>query len=251
MIHSFIKGIVFLDREKSLIHVGTIEKLSEGIMYTVALVEDDRNTRELMALTIAKCQDLKLVDVYESGREALQDLPTKRPDVVLMDIKLPGMSGIDCVRALRNRTPAFKSAILMLTEYAEDHMIFDALKAGANGYLLKGHTSATELEAAIREVFAGGAPFSPTVARMIVEYFHTAGAGPAPEPGPTRGSLPQLSQREEQVLEFLTRCLANKQIAAEMNISIDGVSKHLQSIYRKIHVRSRSEAISWRLKRGS
>jgi DNA-binding NarL/FixJ family response regulator len=220
-------------------------------MYTVALVEDDRNTRDLLAMTIAKCRTLKLVNVYESGTEALQDLPEKRPDVVLMDIKLPGMSGIDCVRALRNRTPAFKSAILMLTEHAEDHMIFDALKAGANGYLLKRHTTAGELQTAIRDVFAGGAPFSPSVARMIVEYFHSAGAGPAPEPSPTPRPLPRLSPREEQVLEFLTRCLANKQIAVEMKISIDGVSKHLQSIYRKIHGCSRSEAISWRLKRGS
>jgi len=106
-------------------------------MYTVALVEDHPITSELLARSIGKCKGLKLVGVYDSGQEALRDLPTKRPDVVLMDIKLPGMSGIDCVRALRSRSPAFKSPILMLTEYAEEQLIFDALKAGANGYLLK------------------------------------------------------------------------------------------------------------------
>src|SRR5437762_5884874 len=128
-----------------------IEKPFVGIMYTVALVEDDPNTRELLEISIGECQDLKLVNVYDSGREALQDLPTKRPDVVLMDIKLPGMSGVYCTRALRSLSPAFKSPILMLTEYAENRLIFDALKSGANGYLLKNHASARELQQAIRE----------------------------------------------------------------------------------------------------
>ena len=219
-------------------------------MYTVALVEDDRNTRELLERSIGKCRGLKLANVYPAAPEALLDLPRARPDVVLMDIKLPGMSGIECVRALRGLTPAFKSAILMLTEHAEDHMIFDALKAGANGYLLKSHTSAKELQAAIREVLGGGAPFSPRVAKMIVEYFQNVCALPASEPAPVRKSLPQLSEREDHVLEFLTSGLSYKEIAAEMGITIDGVRKHLQSIYRKLHVRSRSEAMLWRLNRG-
>ena len=212
-------------------------------MYTVALVEDDPNTSELLARSIGERKGLKLVVVYDSGQEALQDLPKTGPDVVLMDIKLPGMSGIDCVRALRSRTPAFKSPILMLTEYAEDHMIFDALKAGANGYLLKKHASPGELHAAIRDVFTGGAPFSPSIARKIVEYFHAADVAAAPATNLTTKSLPQLTEREEGVLELLNRGLAYKEIADWLGITIDGVSKHLQSIYRKLQVRSRSEAM--------
>jgi len=212
-------------------------------MYTVALVEDHPPTSELQAISIGKCKGLKLVGVYGSGQEALRDLPTKRPDVVLMDIKMPGMSGIDCVRALRSRTPAFKSPILMLTEYAEDHMIFDALKAGANGYLLKEHASPGELHAAIRDVFTGGAPFSPSIARKIAEYFRMTDVGAAPATKLTTRSLPELTEREVQVLELLNRGLAYKEIADWLGITIDGVSKHLQSIYRKLHVRSRSEAM--------
>jgi DNA-binding NarL/FixJ family response regulator len=214
-----------------------------GFMYTVALVEDDPNTSELLAIYLGKCKGLKLVGVYDSGQEALRDLPTRRPDVVLMDIKLPGMSGIDCVRALRTRTPAFKSPILMLTECAEGQLIFDALKAGANGYLLKKHASPRELHAAIQEVFTGGAPFSPSIARKVVEYFHTADVAAAPATKLRTKSLPQLSEREEAVLELLNRGLAYKEIADSLGITIDGVSKHLQSIYRKLHVRSRSEAM--------
>jgi DNA-binding NarL/FixJ family response regulator len=219
-------------------------------MHTVALVEDDPNSRELLARAICECRDLKLVSIFRAGEEALRDLPAKRPDVVLMDIKLPGMSGIDCVRALRGLRPPFRSYILMMTEHEETDMIFDALKAGANGYLLKKHASAGELQTAIQDVFTGGAPLSPSVARKMVEYFHTTEATGIPGPKSPTKSLPRLSAREEEVLELLTKGMMYKEIAASLEFSIDGVRKHLQSIYRKLRVRSRSEAMLRRLRPG-
>lgn len=210
-------------------------------MHRVALVDDDEDTRELLTASINRNRGLKVIRTYPTAEEALQNLPAARPDVVLMDINLPRMDGIQCVRALRSFHPPLPFRILMLTGHEDDALLFNALKAGAYGYLLKDHTSSKELNAAIFEVLRGGSPFSPGLARKIVEHFHALGTvgGPArATPSPTG-----LSVREQQFLELLVRGLMYKQIAERLDVSINGVRKHLQSIYRKLHVSSRSKAM--------
>src|SRR6266540_306469 len=133
-------------------------------MYKVCLVEDDSASRELLVLATQGCRKFKLVSAYETGKEALKELPKIKPDVILMDIKLPGMTGIECLAAFRKLSPPSRSRVLMLTEHEDADLIFDALKAGADGYLIKRHTSGKALQAAILEVMAGGGPMSPSIA---------------------------------------------------------------------------------------
>src|SRR5688572_12186329 len=152
-------------------------------MYRVCLVEDDPCSRELLVLSARSCRKFKIVGTYASGTEALRELPRINPSVILMDIQLPGMTGIECLVALRCLTPKLCARIVILTECEDAAIIFEALKAGADGYLIKQNTSGKELEAAILEVMAGGGPMSPSIARKVIAYFRNSSAiqsaGPA------------------------------------------------------------------------
>jgi DNA-binding NarL/FixJ family response regulator len=172
--------------------------------------------------------------VQLTGEEALNKVPAFRPDVVLMDIHLPGISGIETTARLKVEIPDL--LVIMVTVYRDHDKIFDALKAGACGYLLK-RSSPAELRQAILEVRDGGAPMSAEIARRVVEAFHK----PRPVPGPG-GEPVRLSRRETEILDLLTKGLANKEIADRLSLSVETVRVHLRRIYEKLHVHSRTEA---------
>jgi DNA-binding NarL/FixJ family response regulator len=195
-------------------------------------VEDDEDIRAHLGQLIGGSPDLELAGQYESGEEAVGALPSAVPDVVLMDIHLPGMSGIECVRRLKTLLPS--TQFLMLTVYEDSELIFGSLKAGATGYLLK-RTPGPRLIEAIREVYRGGSPMSSHIARRVVQFFNDR-----------THTLPQsdgLTPREREVLDSLARGRLYKEIAEDLSISIDTVRKHLQNVYQKLHVHSRTEAV--------
>lgn len=209
----------------------------------VSLVEDDEGVRDNIAeyLASAGCQlstlssqlPLELVSTYPSGEEALERLSSDTPDVVLMDINLDGMSGIDCVRKLKPMLP--KSQILMLTVFEDTEIIFKALAAGASGYLLKRMPPA-QLVDAIREVHAGGAPMSTSIARKVVQSFQEERAIPNREA--------ELSTREREVLNGLAEGYVYKQIADQLGVSIHTLRNYIRRIYEKLHVHTRSQAVA-------
>lgn len=204
----------------------------------VAIVEDDDEIRAHLALLIARAPGFELTGQFASGEEALNQIPGHPTDVVLMDIQLPGMSGIECVHALKQVLPAVQ--MLMLTIYEDSEQIFQSLQAGASGYLLKRTPSAQLLEA-IRDVRAGGSPMNSHIARKVVQYFNQR-QNAAPE-------LQTLSPREREVLDLLARGQLYKEIAGRLGVSMDTVRKHLQSIYQKLHVHSRTDAVVKYLRR--
>lgn len=197
---------------------------------TLSIVEDDLKTREsLVALLGQERQVVQCLSAYASAEAALQGIPREKPDVALVDINLPGKSGIECTRELCALVPGLK--ILILTTYNDSELIFDSLRAGAQGYLLK-KSMPSELIGAIEQVHAGGAPMSMQVASKVVEFFHQS---QCPE-------VEALSAREQKILALLSQGRAYKEIGDDLGISISTVRTHLQSIYRKLHVRSRTEA---------
>jgi DNA-binding NarL/FixJ family response regulator len=198
----------------------------------VALVEDQRPLREGLAALVDGTPGYQVVGSYESMEAALEGLTSARPDVLLLDIELPGMSGIDGVRELRSRAPEVQ--VLMLTVFGDDDRVFEAICNGASGYLLKDTPPARLLDA-IRELAAGGAPMSPEIARKVVTMFQRV-APPRETPG-------DLSPRETQILRLLADGHSYKTAAAELNISPDTVRFHIRHIYEKLHVHSKSEAV--------
>jgi DNA-binding NarL/FixJ family response regulator len=200
---------------------------------TVGVVEDDARIRWSLSEIIDDEDDLECVGTFASAEEALTHLPKLKPQVVLMDVNLPGMTGIDCVRRLVPKCPGVQ--VIMLTVREDSDIIFDSLAAGASGYLLK-PPSADQLVAAIRDVFAGGAPMTTSIARKVVQSFNRVPSS-APE-------AEKLSPREIEVLELLVKGLAYKEVSAELNISYSTVQRHIESIYRKLHVHSRSHAVA-------
>jgi DNA-binding NarL/FixJ family response regulator len=199
----------------------------------VAIVEDDDWIRENLAGQIDLAPGYCCVSRYRTGEEALAGLPNEAPDVVLMDINLPGLSGIECVRRLKALRPSL--TILMLTVYEESDQIFDSLRAGASGYLLK-RSAEKELLEAIAQVHQGGSPMSSLVARKVVRFFNHLGAA-APE-------LQRLSPREKEILELLSRGAAYKEMGDRLALSIHTVRMHIRGIYGKLQVHSRGEAVS-------
>ena len=198
---------------------------------TVAIVEDDAALRETLARYV-DTQGFRCVSSYGSAEDALRELPKFSPDVVLMDINLPRKNGIQCVGELKGLAPSSKCIIL--TAFEDADLIFQALTAGALGYLLKGVRPARLLDS-IREVHQGGSPMSSQIARKVVAYFQR------PRAQPLAGA--QLSEREKEVLECLAKGLLYKQIAAQMGISMATVRTYTQRIYEKLHVHTRTEAV--------
>ena len=200
-------------------------------MLTISLVEDDDDYRELLRRSISSTKELRLVSAYATGEEALKRLPREKPTVALVDIKLPAMDGIECVRRLRLVDPPLATHFMMLTGHEDNNLIFDSLRAGAHGYLLKDQTTANKLVTAIKEVAAGGAPITPIIARKIIAHFEGHSA-----------PVSSLSNREHDVLRRLADGLMYKEIAIDLLISMNTVRKHVGAIYDKLHVRSRTAA---------
>ena len=205
-------------------------------MIHVSIVEDDAKLRETLVRFLATQAGFRCASTYPSAEAALADLPKVKPDVVLMDINLPGMSGIECVAKLRQLLPASK--VIMLTVFEESEQVFKALSAGAFGYLIKSNRPAKIIEA-IREVHAGGSPMSGNIARKVVQTFHAQAAAQAAKPSETDS----LSARELEVLQALSKGHTYKQIAADLNISLGTVRTYIQRIYEKLHVHSHGEAV--------
>ena len=199
---------------------------------SVSIVEDDAQVRASLARLIGSSTACRCVSRHGSAENALQEIPAVKPDVVLMDINLPGMNGVECVRRLKPLLPA--AQIIMLTVYQNTENIFDALAAGATGYLLK-QTPPDELLAAIREVHSGGSPMSSHIARKIVQSFQHA-----PPPSGVQG----LSPREAEVLGLLAKGFLYKEIADTTKVTYATVHTHIRHIYEKLHVRSRTEAVA-------
>jgi DNA-binding NarL/FixJ family response regulator len=199
----------------------------------VAIVEDEPDIRESWARLIASFPDFECVRTCVSGEEAIREIPAVAPDIVLMDIFLPRMSGIDCTGRLKALLP--NTQIIILTAVADDELIFLALEAGADGYLLK-RTKPADLHAALRDVLNGGAPMTSQVARQVVRSFR--------EKNKVVDEGVRLSAREEEVLVLLSRGFSNKEIADKLGLSIETVSTYLKQTYRKMHVRSRTEAVA-------
>ena len=201
-------------------------------------MEDDEGIRASLAAMIRREKKLELVGEYPDGEKALKQIPVRPPDVVLMDINLPGMKGFDCVRQLKTQHPSVQ--FLMLTVYEDSESLFNSLRAGASGYLLK-RTAPARLIEAIRDVHSGGAPMSPQLARRVVQYFS--------QPQQEGSDLSKLTPGEREFLDQLSGGYAYKEIADRMNISIDTVRSYVRTVYEKLHVHSRTEAVVKYLKR--
>jgi len=197
----------------------------------VALVEDERNIRESWSRLIDSFPDFKCLCACSSGEEALKTVPTARPDVTLMDVLLPGISGIECTMRLKELLP--DTQIIILTALDDDELIFRALEAGADGYLLK-RTKPADMRTALLDVLHGGAPMTSAIARRVVQSFRRT--------SPNRQDALRLSPREEELLEFLSKGYSNKEIAEQTQLSFETVRSYLKHIYEKMHVRSRTEA---------
>jgi DNA-binding NarL/FixJ family response regulator len=200
---------------------------------SIAIVEDDRAVRTSLAAILQGAAECRCVGEYGSGKEALQNLPALRPDVILMDINLPDKSGVECVRQLSQLVPAAR--ILMLTVQEDPDSIFKSLAAGASGYLLK-PIRAAELVAAVKDVFGGGAPMTSNIARKVVRSFKQAGS--------SRSETESLSPREQGVLDALSKGYSYKETAELLDISYSTVHTHIERIYQKLHVQSRGKAVA-------
>jgi DNA-binding NarL/FixJ family response regulator len=201
-------------------------------MIRISIVEDDQKTREGYIKLLRRAPEIVCLATYGSAEEAEAEMPKLLPDIVLMDINLPGHTGIECVAQLKRAHPELQ--FLMLTTYDENDLVFNALRAGASGYLLK-RFAPTELLAAIEQMHRGGSPMSMQIARKVVSHFHLLHK-PASD-------VENLSKREQEILALLAKGLPYKQIADQLFISPSTVHGHLHAIYKKLHVQSRTEAV--------
>ena len=199
----------------------------------VSIIEDDVPAREILPGWIRRADGFRCVGEFDDAESALEHLPEEKPSVVLVDINLPGMNGIECVRRLKPRLP--DTQFVMVTVYEDANHIFNALSAGASGYLLK-QMRRNDLLAALKEVYAGGSPMSSQIARRVVQSFQRAGVEP--------GNTEDLSPREREVLELLARGYLYKEIASMLQISVQTVNTYIRRIYEKLHVRSRAQAVA-------
>ena len=205
---------------------------------TVSIVEDNDQLRTTLCRLIDREEDLRCLSQFATAEAALENLPKERPKVVLMDINLPGINGVECVRKLKQVAPEI--LVVMLTAYEDTENIFNALAAGATGYLLKRAPKAELLEA-IREVNQGGSPMTTHIARKVVQSFQKAGA--------SSQSTENLSAREQEVLDCLSHGFLYKEIAEKLGISYETVHTYIRRIYEKLQVRTRTEAVAKFLRR--
>jgi DNA-binding NarL/FixJ family response regulator len=208
---------------------------------SISIVEDNDKLRATLAKVIGRADGFRFASDYASAEDALADLPKVEPDVVLMDINLPGINGVECVRKLKTLLP--QTQVMMLTVYEDTENIFNALAAGANGYMLK-RTPTKDLIEAIREMQRGGSPMTTHIARLVVQSFQKASA-----PASSAGDLAELSEREQQVLDLLAQGLIYKEIAEKLNIGYETVHTYIRRIYEKLQVRTRTEAVAKFLQR--
>jgi DNA-binding NarL/FixJ family response regulator len=204
----------------------------------VALVEDNDDLRMSMKSLLKRSARLRVVADYSDAESALADLVRHKPDVVLMDVKLPKMDGVECVRLLKSLLPTV--LIVMLTIHDDNDSLFNSVLAGADGFLLK-DTVPSRLVEAIEEVCQGGSPMTPQIARRIVQRFRKTGSEPA--------NVENLTPREREVLEQLALGNRYKEISDKLGISLDGIRFHIRGVYNKLHVHSRTEAVLKFLKR--
>jgi DNA-binding NarL/FixJ family response regulator len=202
-------------------------------MTSIAIVEDNRGFRDRLYKFVNDAPGFHCVFACATAEEALEKIPELFPDVVLMDIHLPVVSGVECTRRLRDICPLMR--ILILTVYEDNEHIFGAMKAGASGYLLK-RADPPDILHAIEEVKLGGAPMSRQIASRVVGFFH--------EPVRDTFKDDKLSAREEEILQALSKGYSNKEISSHLSISVTTVNAHLRNIYEKLHVRSRTQAVS-------
>jgi DNA-binding NarL/FixJ family response regulator len=200
--------------------------------HTIALVEDDAALRETLADILSNTPEWQLVASYPAAEAALAGMHGSCPDIVLMDIQLPGMSGIECVARLKELHP--DAQVLMVTVYDNNDRIFEALAAGASGYLLKRDVPTRLLES-LDDILAGGSPMSGAIARKVVQHFQVT--------SPSKNEDHNLTPRETQILELLVKGNLYKEIAWELGIGVETVRTHLHNIYAKLHVRTRTEAV--------
>ena len=200
----------------------------------VSIVEDDATIRETLRSLFILEPGVEPFTVHSTAEDALVRLGDSCPDVVIMDINLPGQSGIDCVRQLRDRCD--EAQFLMYTVHDDDQRVFEALKAGANGYILKS-AKPDEILDAVRELHDGGAPMSAHVARRVVAQLR-------PQPGSSPATDPSLSEREQQVLALLAQGLLYKEIGDRLGITVGTIKQHIHRIYEKLHVQNRTEAVN-------
>jgi DNA-binding NarL/FixJ family response regulator len=198
----------------------------------VAIIEDDRTVREGLQMLLSGSPGFTCIAAYSNGEDAVVKLPEVKPDVVLMDINLPGINGIECILALKEQN--FPGQFIMLTVFEDPDAIFRSLSAGAMGYLVK-QTPPVKLLEAIQDVHRGGSPMSGEIARKVVQSFQ--------QQVPASGKANGLTKREEEILDYLMKGYFYKEIADEMFISTETVRTHIRNIYEKLQVRTRSEAI--------
>jgi DNA-binding NarL/FixJ family response regulator len=199
---------------------------------SICIVEDDAGFRSGLERLLGRTQDFKCLGSFASGEAALEAIPHFKPNVVLMDLNLPGMNGVECVRKLKALLPAVQ--IVMLTVYEDSDQIYNALSAGAMGYLLK-QTPPAELLEAIRDVYSGGAPMSSQIARKVVMSFQNV---------PVTSEAEGLSAREREVLDYLAQGFLIKEIGEKLGIGFDTVRTYVRRIYEKLHVHSRAQAVA-------
>jgi DNA-binding NarL/FixJ family response regulator len=200
---------------------------------TLAIVEDLDEVRDGLKNFISLSSDFKILDTYKTAEEALFDIPKLKPDIVIMDINLPGMNGIECIRQVKDKSPT--TQFMMFTVYENDEKVFGALKAGASGYLLK-NTGLVQLIESLKELHNGGSPMSANIARKMVTLFR--------QDQKTVTTLTILSSRENEILQLLAKVLLYKEIANQLSISVATVRQHIHHIYEKLHVQNRTEAIN-------
>ncbi len=209
-----------------------VATIAQDMQIKVVIVDDDEEIRASLAALIRRSPNMRLIGDYANAEIALKEIPRHAPDVVLMDINLPGMKGYECVRQLKATRPEVQ--FLMLTVYEDGDSLFNSLKAGASGYLLK-RTASSRLLEAIRDVYSGGSPMTPQLARRVVQFFSKPAEGDS--------SLSELTPGEREFLGQLANGYAYKEIADRMKISIDTVRSYVRTVYEKLHVHSRTEAV--------
>lgn len=200
---------------------------------SLAIVEDLDEVREGLQQFISINKEFTVLDTFATAEEAMYELPLLKPDVVIMDINLPGINGIDCIKEVKNKIP--DTQFMMFTVYENDEKVFEALKAGATGYLLKS-TGLVQLIEALKELYNGGSPMSSNIARKLVNIFHEGEKNKMP--------VEELSKRENEILQLLAKGLLYKEISDQLSISTATVRQHIHKIYEKLHVQNRTEAIN-------